>query len=82
MTQLQRPRSGDPAGARRGDDVSAEHGVLGLRRHHGLEHGRVPSGGVPLATQGRMNGATLIHVDPRFTRTSANCDIHAPIRRE
>ena len=28
----------------------------------------------------RMNGATLIHVDPRFTRTSANCDIHAPIR--
>ena len=28
----------------------------------------------------RMNGAKLIHVDPRFTRTSANCDIHAPIR--
>jgi formate dehydrogenase major subunit len=28
----------------------------------------------------RVNGATLIHVDPRFTRTSANCDIHAPIR--
>ena len=26
------------------------------------------------------NGAKLIHVDPRFTRTSANCDIHAPIR--
>jgi formate dehydrogenase major subunit len=28
----------------------------------------------------RVNGATLIHVDPRFTRTSANCDLHAPIR--
>jgi len=28
----------------------------------------------------RANGATLIHIDPRFTRTSANCDIHAPIR--
>jgi formate dehydrogenase major subunit len=28
----------------------------------------------------KMNGAKLIHVDPRFTRTSANCDIHAPIR--
>lgn len=28
----------------------------------------------------RLNGATLVHVDPRFTRTSANCDIHAPIR--
>ena len=28
----------------------------------------------------RLHGAKLIHVDPRFTRTSANCDIHAPIR--
>ncbi len=28
----------------------------------------------------RLNGAKLIHVDPRFTRTSANCDLHAPIR--
>jgi formate dehydrogenase major subunit len=26
------------------------------------------------------HGAVLIHVDPRFTRTSALCDIHAPIR--
>jgi len=26
------------------------------------------------------NGATLIHVDPRFTRTSARCDYHVPIR--
>ncbi len=28
----------------------------------------------------KVNGATLIHVDPRFTRTSAMADIHAPIR--
>jgi formate dehydrogenase major subunit len=28
----------------------------------------------------RVNGATLIHVDPRFTRTSAMCDVYAPIR--
>ena len=28
----------------------------------------------------RVNGAKLIHVDPRFTRTSAMCDIYAPIR--
>lgn len=28
----------------------------------------------------KENGAKLIHVDPRFTRTSAVCDIHAPIR--
>ena len=27
-----------------------------------------------------MNGAKLIHVDPRFTRTSAVADIYAPIR--
>ncbi len=26
------------------------------------------------------HGAKLIHVDPRFTRTSAMCDLHAPIR--
>jgi len=25
-------------------------------------------------------GATLIHVDPRYTRTSTKCDIYAPIR--
>ena len=25
-------------------------------------------------------GATLIHVDPRFTRTSARCDFHVPLR--
>ena len=28
----------------------------------------------------REHGAKLIHVDPRFTRTSAMCDIHVPIR--
>jgi formate dehydrogenase major subunit len=30
--------------------------------------------------QAKEKGAKLIHVDPRFTRTSAMCDIHAPIR--
>src|SRR6516162_5469936 len=28
----------------------------------------------------KERGATLIHVDPRFTRTSAVADIHVPIR--
>src|SRR5207248_6497012 len=28
----------------------------------------------------KANGAKLIHVDPRFTRTSAMADLHAPIR--
>ena len=30
--------------------------------------------------EAKKNGATLIHVDPRFTRTSAVADIYAPIR--
>ena len=32
------------------------------------------------ALQAKERGATLIHVDPRFTRTSALCDIYAPVR--
>jgi formate dehydrogenase major subunit len=30
--------------------------------------------------EAQRRGATIIHVDPRFTRTSAIADIHAPIR--
>ncbi|HET9031111.1 MAG TPA: formate dehydrogenase-N subunit alpha [Candidatus Aquilonibacter sp.] len=30
--------------------------------------------------QAKERGATIIHVDPRFTRTSATADIYAPIR--
>src|SRR5919112_4977406 len=30
--------------------------------------------------QAKQKGATIIHADPRFTRTSAMCDIHAPLR--
>ena len=30
--------------------------------------------------EAKERGATVIHVDPRFTRTSALADIHAPIR--
>jgi formate dehydrogenase major subunit len=30
--------------------------------------------------QAKQRGATLIHVDPRFTRTSAMADVYAPIR--
>ena len=31
-------------------------------------------------TEAKAKGAKVIHVDPRFTRTSALADIHAPIR--
>jgi formate dehydrogenase major subunit len=30
--------------------------------------------------EARLRGATVIHVDPRFTRTSAMSDVHVPIR--
>src|SRR5262249_49815846 len=30
--------------------------------------------------QAKLKGAKIIHVDPRFTRTSATADIYAPIR--
>src|SRR6266536_5930027 len=30
--------------------------------------------------EARRGGAKLIHVDPRFTRTSAMCDLYVPIR--
>src|SRR5689334_1853354 len=30
--------------------------------------------------EAKKKGATIIHVDPRFTRTSAMADLHVPIR--
>ena len=30
--------------------------------------------------EAKRRGATIIHIDPRFTRTSAVADIHVPIR--
>ncbi len=30
--------------------------------------------------QAKEKGATIVHADPRFTRTSAMCDLYAPIR--
>jgi len=36
--------------------------------------------GFRFVMQAKQRGATIIHVDPRFTRTSALADIYAPIR--
>ncbi|MXP65471.1 formate dehydrogenase [Roseomonas sp. M0104] len=36
--------------------------------------------GFRFVVEAKQRGATVIHVDPRFTRTSALADIHAPIR--
>ena len=36
--------------------------------------------GFQWVTEARLRGATVIHVDPRYTRTSAVANIHVPIR--
>jgi len=36
--------------------------------------------GFRFVTMARERGATIIHVDPRFTRTSALADVHVPLR--
>jgi formate dehydrogenase major subunit len=36
--------------------------------------------GFQWVVEARSRGATMIHVDPRFTRTSALADLHVPIR--
>ena len=36
--------------------------------------------GFRFVVEAQRRGATVIHVDPRFTRTSALANIHAPIR--
>ena len=36
--------------------------------------------GFRFVVQARERGATVVHVDPRFTRTSALSDIHVPLR--
>lgn len=36
--------------------------------------------GFRFVMEARERGATIIHVDPRFTRTSANADLYAPLR--
>jgi formate dehydrogenase major subunit len=36
--------------------------------------------GFRFVMKAKERGATIIHVDPRFTRTSAMCDIHVPLR--
>lgn len=36
--------------------------------------------GFQWVVEARQRGATIIHVDPRFTRTSALADLHVPIR--
>lgn len=36
--------------------------------------------GFRFVMEAKQRGAALIHIDPRFSRTSAMCDLHVPIR--
>ena len=36
--------------------------------------------GFQWVVEAKERGATVIHIDPRFTRTSAMADVHFPIR--
>ena len=53
LTQRHGSRSGSLLRSRRRDGLPARPGQLRLHRHHGLEHGRGPSGRVPVGDGGQ-----------------------------
>jgi len=48
--------------------------------HHGGQPGREPSGRFRWILRAKDNGAKIICVDPRFTRSASKADIYAPLR--
>ena len=80
MTLLHGARSGDLVRARRRHHVPAGPAELRLHRDHGLEHGRGHPVGFQWVMEARERGARVIHVDPRFTRTSAMATTYVRLR--
>ena len=81
MTQLHGAQSGHLVRARRRHRLPAGPAERGLHHDHGLEHGGEPSRRLPVGDGGARAGrARCIHVDPRFTRTSAMATKHVGIR--
>ena len=81
MTFLHGPRSGDQLRSRRRHDLPAGPAEQRLHRDPRLEHGRVPSGRVPVGHGGARRVARRSSTSTRrFTRTSAVADIHVPLR--
>jgi len=80
MTQLDRPRSGDSFG--RGgattfqQDLQNSDCILIMGSNMAEQH----PVGFQWVVEAKERGAKVIHVDPRFTRTSAMADAHVPIR--
>ena len=65
MTQRDRARSGHFVRPRRGHHVSAGPEELRQHPHHGLEHGGVPPGRLPLGDAGQDALAEPLHRHPR-----------------
>ena len=80
MTQLHRPRSGDILRAGRRDDVPAGPAERDCIVIEGSNMAECHPVGFQWVMEAKARGATVIHVDPRFTRTSALADLHVPIR--
>ncbi len=81
MTLRLGARSGRLIWPRRGHQLSAGPGQQRLHPDHGIEHGRGPSRGLPLGHESATSaGQRSIHVDPRFSRTSASANIYVSIR--
>ena len=79
MTQLHGARSGHPFG--RGGATTAQQDLANAdASDHGLHDGGEPSGRLPLGDRGARARRHVIHVDPRFTRTSALADLWVPLR--
>ena len=80
MTQLDRARSGDQFG--RGgattfqQDLQNSDCIVIM----GSNMAECHPVGFQWVMEAKERGATVIHVDPRFTRTSAMADVHVPIR--
>ena len=80
MTLLHGPRSGDLARARRRHHFQQDLQNADCILIQGSAMAEAHPVGFRWVMKARERGATLIHVDPRFTRTSAMADMHVPIR--
>ena len=81
MTLLDGPGSGDLVRARRRHHLPAGPAELRLHpRSMGSNMAENHPVGFQWVMEAKERGAKLIHVDPRFTRTSAMADLHVPLR--
>ena len=80
MTLLHGPRSGDHVRARRRHHFQQDLQNADCILIQGSSMAEAHPVGFRWVMKARERGATIIHVDPRFSRTSAMADMHVPIR--